>query len=74
MPLWERVKDSNNITEIKMFSAQLRVISDSFFIRPLDLYCEELTHCIDTFDISGINASLEKLEALYNDFKSSSNA
>jgi two-component system sensor histidine kinase EvgS len=73
MPLWESVKNSNNISEIKAFSAQLRVISDSFFVRPLDVYCEELTHHIDTFDISGINASLEKLEALFNDFKSSSN-
>ncbi|MFA5982674.1 MAG: transporter substrate-binding domain-containing protein [Methylococcaceae bacterium] len=64
IPQWQAALDSNNISSIQQLVNQLTAIAQEFTFNPLAVYTQQLTECIDTFDLHGIKQLLKDFPSL----------
>ncbi|WP_347985805.1 transporter substrate-binding domain-containing protein [Methylomonas sp. AM2-LC] len=57
---WKTIQDSNNISAMKRFAANLLKIADEYDFTPLQDYANNLQDCIGHFDIDGITTLLRE--------------
>ncbi len=61
---WQLIQENNNISEITKFATDLTLIADDYNFQPLLLYGQELSECINAFDIGGIKQVLNQFPDL----------
>ena len=71
MPIWKMVNESNNMSEIKRFAADLKQIAEKETFAPLAHYAQQLLEKVEVFDIEGMTELLTDYPSLYQQLSQS---
>ncbi|KKN45181.1 hypothetical protein LCGC14_0685610 [marine sediment metagenome] len=65
MSMWKSVRDSNDMSEIRLFASDLLSLAQQYDFTPLWDYAETLLEKVDVFDIKGMTEILSQYPSLY---------
>ncbi len=65
MSAWEKIKETNNVSDVKRWASELNAYAHEKKFRPLANYAAQLLNKVEVFDIKAIASLLNDYPALY---------